>query len=214
MLAARSAEKLREVEVELKAESTETFVAEMDLSDNESITNAVSKTINEFGPIDILVNNAGVTKDGLAVRMKRADWESVLQTNLSGTFYVTQQVLPGMMKERWGRVINISSVVGEMGNPGQANYVASKAGLIGLTKSLALELGGRNITVNAIAPGFIETDMTHGLSEELKQKMIERTALRRMGSADDIAHAVCFLASEQAGFITGHVLDVNGGIYM
>lgn len=200
--------------MELKTESAETFVTELDLASHESITAGMGKAIKEFGVVDILVNNAGITKDGLAVRMKQGDWENVLQTNLSGTFYVTQQVLPGMMKERWGRVINISSVVGEMGNPGQANYVASKAGLIGLTKSLALELGSRNITVNAIAPGFIETDMTHGLSEELKQKMIERTALRRMGTADDIANGVRFLASEEAGFITGHVLDVNGGIYM
>jgi 3-oxoacyl-[acyl-carrier protein] reductase len=178
------------------------------------IAAAVSKAAKEFGRIDILVNNAGVTKDGLAVRMKPADWEMVLQTNLSGAFYVTQQVLPGMMRERWGRVVNISSVVGEMGNPGQANYVASKAGLIGLTKSLAQELGSRNITVNAVAPGFIETDMTHGLTPELKQKMLDQTPLRRIGTPQDVAGAVKFLVSEDAGFITGHVLDVNGGIYM
>src|SRR5581483_5518111 len=161
-----------------------------------------------------LVNNAGVTKDGLAVRMKPADWDTVLQTNLSGAFFVTQQVLPGMMRERWGRIVNISSVVGEMGNPGQANYVASKAALIGLTKSLAQELGSRNITVNAVAPGFIETDMTHGLTAELKQRMLDQTPLRRMGTPQDIAGAVKFLVSDDASFITGHVLDVNGGIYM
>jgi len=138
----------------------------------------------------------------------------VLQTNLSGPFYAIQQVLPGMMRERWGRIVNISSVVGEMGNPGQANYVSSKAGLIGLTKSLAREVGSRNITVNAVAPGFIATDMTHGLSDELKQKMIGETPLKRMGAPEDVASAVKFLASEEAGFITGHVLDVNGGIYM
>ena len=155
-----------------------------------------------------------MTKDGLAVRMKKADWEGVLNTNLSGSFYAIQQVLPGMMRERWGRIVNISSVVGERGNPGQANYVASKAGLIGLTKSLAQEVGSRNITVNAVAPGFIGTEMTHGLSEELKQRMIAETPLRRMGSPEDIAAAVKFLVSEEAGFITGHVLDVNGGIYM
>lgn len=213
-LAARSLEKLEEVATELKAQGAETYTATIDLSSHESITATVAKVSKEFGAVDILVNNAGITKDGLALRMKPADWEGVLATNLTGSFYVTQQVLSSMMKERWGRIINISSVVGEMGNPGQANYVASKAGLIGLTKSLALELGSRNITVNAIAPGFIETDMTHGLNDELKAKMIERTALRRMGTADDIANAVKFLASDEASFITGHVLDVNGGIYM
>jgi 3-oxoacyl-[acyl-carrier protein] reductase len=146
--------------------------------------------------------------------MKQMDWESVLATNLSGSFYAIQQVLQGMMRERWGRIVNISSVVGEKGNPGQANYVASKAGLIGLTKSLAIEVGSRNITVNAVAPGFIQTDMTHDLSEELRNKMVEATPLRRMGTAEEIAWAVKFLVSEEAAFITGHVLDVNGGIYM
>jgi 3-oxoacyl-[acyl-carrier protein] reductase len=213
-LAARSMEKLQEVANEILTAGGEVFVLELDLMNREMIAAAVSKAAKEFGRIDILVNNAGVTKDGLAVRMKPADWEMVLQTNLSGAFYVTQQVLPGMMRERWGRVVNISSVVGEMGNPGQANYVASKAGLIGLTKSLAQELGSRNITVNAVAPGFIETDMTHGLTPELKQKMLDQTPLRRIGTPQDVAGAVKFLVSEDAGFITGHVLDVNGGIYM
>ncbi len=138
----------------------------------------------------------------------------MLETNLSGAFFAIQQVLPGMMRERWGRIVNISSVVGEMGNPGQANYVASKAGLIGLTKSLAQEMGSRNITVNAVAPGFIETDMTHGLTPELKQKLLDQTPLKRMGRPEDVAAAVKFLVGEEAGFITGHVLDVNGGIYM
>jgi 3-oxoacyl-[acyl-carrier protein] reductase len=146
--------------------------------------------------------------------MKKDDWDTVLATNLTGAFLMSQQVLQGMMRERWGRIINISSVVGEMGNPGQANYVASKAGLIGLTKSLAQEMGSRNITVNAVAPGFIETDMTHGLSQELKDKMLANIPLRRMGKAEDVAGAVTFLASEAAAYITGHVLDVNGGIYM
>jgi 3-oxoacyl-[acyl-carrier protein] reductase len=186
----------------------------MDLASRESIAAGFKKAAQEFGRIDILVNNAGITKDGLAVRMKQADWETVLQTNLSGAFYAIQQVLPGMMRESWGRIVNVSSVVGETGNPGQANYVASKAGLIGLTKSLAREMGSRNITVNAVAPGFIETDMTHGLSADLKQKMIDETPLKRMGSAEEIAHAVRFLVSEEASFITGHVLDVNGGMYM
>jgi 3-oxoacyl-[acyl-carrier protein] reductase len=214
ILAARSVEKLHQVANELSVNGGETFVFELDLANRETIAESVSKASKEFGRIDILVNNAGVTKDGLAVRMKPTDWEGVLATNLSGAFYVTQQVLPGMMRERWGRVVNISSVVGEMGNPGQANYVASKAGLIGLTKALAKEMGSRNITVNAVAPGFIETDMTHGLTPELKQKMIDETPLRRIGTPQDIAAAVKFLVSEEAGFITGHVLDVNGGIYM
>ncbi len=214
ILAARSAEKLEEAAAAIRQSGAETFVVEVDLASHESIAMGFSKAAKEFGRIDILVNNAGITKDGLAVRMKQADWELVLQTNLSGSFYATQQVLPGMMRERWGRVVNIASVVGEMGNPGQANYVASKAGLIGLTKSLAQEVGSRNITINAVAPGFIGTDMTLGLSDELKQKMIGNTPLKRMGTPEDVAGAVKFLVSEEAGFITGHVLDVNGGIYM
>jgi 3-oxoacyl-[acyl-carrier protein] reductase len=211
VLAARSAEKLAEVAKEIGAEA---FVLEMDLANRDSITTGMARAAKEFGRIDVLVNNAGIAKDGLAVRMKQADWEAVLGTNLSGAFYAIQQVLQGMMRERWGRIINISSVVGEMGNPGQANYVASKAGLIGLTKSLAQEVGSRNITVNAVAPGFIGTDMTSELSDELKQKMIDNTPLRRMGVPEDVAAAVKFLASDEAAFITGHVLDVNGGIYM
>jgi 3-oxoacyl-[acyl-carrier protein] reductase len=214
VLAARSLDKLEETAAEVRAAGAEAYVVGVDLASSESIAAAFKRAASELGRIDILVNNAGMTKDGLAVRMKQADWEAVLQTNLSGAFYAIQQVLQGMMRERWGRIVNISSVVGEMGNPGQANYVASKAGLIGLTKSLAQELGSRNITVNAVAPGFIETDMTHGLTPELKQKMIDNTPLRRMGSPEDVASAVKFLASDEASFITGHVLDVNGGIYM
>lgn len=214
VLAARSSEKLQETASEIRERGVEAFVIQIDLASQESIAAGFSKASKEFGRIDILVNNAGITKDGLAVRMKPADWEIVLQTNLSGSFYAVQQVLPGMMRERWGRIVNISSVVGEMGNPGQANYVASKAGLIGLTKSLAREVGSRNITVNAVAPGFVGTDMTHGLSDELKQKMIDETPLKRMGTPEDIAAAVKFLVSDDAAFVTGHVLDVNGGIYM
>jgi 3-oxoacyl-[acyl-carrier protein] reductase len=214
VVAARSVERLEETASAVRVAGSEAFVVEIDLSEAESIANGISKAVKEFGRIDILVNNAGITKDGLAVRMKQADWEIVLQTNLSGSFYAIQQVLPGMMRERWGRIVNISSVVGEMGNPGQANYVASKAGLIGLTKSLAQEVGSRNITVNAVAPGFIETDMTHDLRDELKQKLLGETPLRRMGTPLDIASAIKFLVSDDASFITGHVLDVNGGIYM
>jgi len=214
IVTARNVEKLEETASEIRDAGGEAYVIAMDLSSSESITAAIGTAAKDFGRIDILVNNAGITKDGLAVRMKAADWEQVLRTNLTGAFIAIQQVLQGMMRERWGRIVNISSVVGEMGNAGQANYVASKAGLIGLTKALAHEVGSRNITVNAVAPGFIETDMTHVLSQELKDKMVANTPLKRMGSAEDIAHAVKFLVSDEAAFITGHVLDVNGGIYM
>jgi 3-oxoacyl-[acyl-carrier protein] reductase len=213
-IAARSLDNLQDTAAAISSAGAEAYSVAIDVSDSASIKAGFEKTAAEFGRIDVLINNAGVTKDGLAVRMKEADWRTVLDTNLSGAFFAIQQVLPAMMRERWGRIVNISSVVGEMGNAGQANYVASKAGLIGLTKSLAQELGARNITVNAVAPGFIETDMTGGLSDELKQKMLANTPLRRMGTPDDIAHAVRFLVSEEASFITGHVLDVNGGIYM
>ena len=213
-VAARNTEQLEQLAGQIRGQGREAFVVPLDLANPESIKEAAGRVAKEFGPILILVNNAGITKDGLALRMKKDDWDTVLATNLTGAFLMSQQVLQGMMRERWGRIINISSVVGEMGNPGQANYVASKAGLIGLTKSLAQEMGSRNITVNAVAPGFIETDMTHGLSQELKDKMLANIPLRRMGKAEDVAGAVTFLASEAAAYITGHVLDVNGGIYM
>ena len=213
-LAARNIAQLEELAEQIRSKGREAFAVGLDLASPDSIKEAVGKASKDFGRIDILVNNAGVTKDGLALRMKKDDWDLVINTNLTGTFLVCQQVLPGMMRERWGRIINISSVVGEMGNPGQANYVASKAGLIGLTKSLAQEMGSRNITVNAIAPGFIETDMTHGLSQELKDKMLANIPLKRLGQADDVASAVVFLASDGAAYISGHVLDVNGGLYM
>ena len=182
----------------------------IDLASPESIKEAFAKA----GKIDILVNNAGITKDGLAMRMKKEDWDAVLATNLTGAFLAIQQVLPSMLKERWGRIINISSIVGETGNPGQSNYVASKAGLIGLTKSLAQEIASRTVTVNAVAPGFIETDMTAVLSDEVKNTLLAHIPLKRFGTVDDVAAAVRFLASDEAGYITGHVLDVNGGMYM
>ncbi|MBV9296940.1 MAG: 3-oxoacyl-[acyl-carrier-protein] reductase [Acidobacteriaceae bacterium] len=214
ILAARSVERLEETASLIRDAGGEAFVTAIDLASHGSIASNVSTAAKEFGRIDILVNNAGITKDGLAVRMKPEDWRSVLETNLSGSFFAIQQVLPGMMRERWGRIVNISSVVGEMGNAGQANYAASKAGLIGLTKSLAREIGSRNITVNAVSPGFIETDMTRDMSADLRQKMIDQTPLKRMGTPEDVAAAVRFLASDEASFITGHVLEVNGGIYM
>ena len=186
----------------------------LDLRSVDSIKAAFGRAVKEKGRVDVLVNNAGVTRDGLAVRMKHADWDVVLKTNLEGAFLAIQQVLPGMMRNRWGRIINISSVVGQAGGPGQVNYAASKAGLIGMSKSLAQELGSRAITVNVVAPGYIATDMTKDLAEERKQKIMAAIPLERMGTPEDIAAAVKFLASEEAGYITGQVLAVNGGMYM
>ena len=214
MVAARSRDKLEQVAAEIRGAGGHAFVVELDLASEESIHAAFAAAAQQAGPITILVNNAAVTRDTLALRMKRVDWDGVLQTNLTGAFLCIQQVLPAMMRERWGRIINISSVVGQTGNPGQANYVASKAGLIGLTKSIAQEMASRNITANVIAPGFIETDMTSSLSQEIKDAMLGRIPLRRFGKPDDVAAAVRFLASEEAAYITGHVLDVNGGLYM
>jgi 3-oxoacyl-[acyl-carrier protein] reductase len=206
ILAARNIEKLKAAVAEVPGSSW----VQIDMASAESVKEAFAKA----GKIDILVNNAAITKDGLALRMKKDDWDAVLSTNLTGAFLAIQQVMQGMMKERWGRIINISSIVGETGNPGQANYVASKAGLIGLTKSLAQEIASRNITVNAIAPGFIDTDMTAALSDQLKENMLAHIPLKRFGKPEDVAAAVKFLASEEAGYITGAVLNVNGGMYM
>jgi 3-oxoacyl-[acyl-carrier protein] reductase len=214
VLAARNLDKLEEAAAEIRASGGEALVVTIDLSSPESIQESIKKAIAEAGPIHILVNNAGVTKDGLSMRMKLEDFTSVIQTNLTGAFLCAQGVMPGMMKERWGRIINIASVVGEMGNAGQANYVSSKAGLIGLTKSLAQELASRNITVNAVTPGFIETDMTAVLSDEVKEKMLNVIPLKRFGKPEDIAAAVAFLAGETSSYITGNVLKVNGGMYM
>ncbi|HTR35655.1 MAG TPA: 3-oxoacyl-[acyl-carrier-protein] reductase [Bryobacteraceae bacterium] len=213
-VAARNAKLLDELAAEIRAAGHEAYAVTINMADAASIKETFAKTAKEFGPVSILVNNAGITRDGLALRMKKEDWDEVIGTNLTGSFLAIQQVLQHMLRDRWGRIINISSVVGEMGNPGQANYVASKAGIIGLTKAIAQEMGSRNITVNAVAPGFIETDMTQGLSQELKDNMIGHVALKRIGRAEDVAAAVRFLASEEAGYITGHVLNVNGGLYM
>jgi len=199
---------------EIRAGGGEAMTLNLDISSQESVKEGFGQVLAEKGRVDVLVNNAGITRDGLAVRMKPADWDLVLNINLHGAFFATQQALPGMMKNRWGRIVNISSVVGQAGSPGQANYAASKAGLIGLTKALAQEVGSRGITVNAIAPGYIDTDMTKGLPEELKQKMLAGVPLGRMGLPQDIANAVKFLVSEEASYITGHVLAVNGGMYM
>ncbi len=213
-LAARQVDKLEEVAAEIRAGGGEAFVAPMDLSSHDSIKEAFAVVAKNFGAINILVNNAAVTRDGLAMRMKPGDWDTVIQTNLSGTFFCIQQVLSPMVKERWGRIVNVSSVVGEAGNAGQVNYVASKAGVIGLTKALAQELASRTITVNAVAPGFIETDMTAVLKDDVKTAVLGSIPLKRFGKAEDVAAAVKFLCSEEASYITGHVLDVNGGMYM
>ena len=186
----------------------------LDLSNEDSIKECAKAVIAQLGRVEILVNNAGITRDILTLRMKKKDWDDVLSTNLTGAFLMTQAVMQSMLKARWGRVINITSVVGEMGQAGQANYAASKAGLIGLTKSLARELASRTITVNAVAPGYIETAMTAVLTEEQRTAMTSQIPLARAGTDRDIAAAVAFLASEEAGYITGHTLDVNGGMYM
>ena len=185
-----------------------------DIENEDQIKSTFKSILREFGKIDILVNNAGITRDQLVMRMKRADWDSVLNTNLTSAYLCTQQVTSSMLKQRWGRIINIASIFGQMGQAGQANYSASKAGLIGLTMAVARELGSRNITCNAVAPGFIETAMTAELPEELKQSALKMIPVGRIGSPDDVANCVAFLASEGASYITGHVLNVNGGMLM
>jgi 3-oxoacyl-[acyl-carrier protein] reductase len=213
-LAARNETKLNEAAAEIATLGGAAAVFALDLSGEESIKACAKAAIAHFGSIEILVNNAGITRDTLVLRMKRADWDDVIQTNLTGAFLMTQALLSPMLKARWGRIINISSVVGETGQAGQANYAASKAGLIGLTKSLARELASRNITANAVAPGYIETAMTAVLDEKQREAMLAHIPLGRAGTDADIANAVRFLASDDAAYITGHVLDVNGGMYM
>ena len=214
VVASNEPENNEKVAGEIRGGGGEALVLYLDLSSADSIKEAFGTALKEAGRVDILVNNAGITKDGLAMRMKPEDWDLVLGINLRGAFLAAQQVLPGMVRERWGRIINIASVVGQAGNAGQANYVSSKAGIIGLTKALAQEVASRNITVNAVAPGFIETDMTARLPQEVKDRMLATIALKRFGQPDDVAAAVKFLASDQAAYITGHVLNVNGGMYM
>lgn len=213
-IAARNQEKLNELASEIGNLGGKAVAYALDVTDEEQIKSAVKAAIAQFGKIDILVNNAGITRDQLIMRMKRADWDAVLQTNLTSAYLCTQAVTSSMLKQRWGRIINISSVFGEMGQAGQANYSASKAGLIGLTMAVARELGSRNITCNAVAPGFIETAMTEVLGEDFKQNAAKQIPLGRVGTVDDVAHAVAFLASDEASYITGHVLNVNGGMLM
>ena len=214
VVASFEVEKNEEVAGEIRAAGGNAMTSNLNLTSLDSIKSSFAEAYRHFGRIDVLVNNAGITKDGLAMRMKPEDWNLVLQINLSGAFLASQQVLPAMVKQRSGRIINIASVVGQVGNAGQANYVSSKAGIIGLTKSLAQEVASRNITVNAVAPGFIETDMTAVLPQEVREKMLAAIPLKRMGRPEDVAAAVRFLASDDAAYITGHVINVNGGMYM
>ncbi len=213
-LAARNAEKLAEVAAEIAAAGGTAHAFVLDIADEDSIKACAKAVVAHFGKLEILVNNAGITRDVLALRMKRKDWDDVLLTNLTGAFLMTQAAISPMLKAKWGRVINITSVVGETGQAGQANYAASKAGMIGMTKALARELAGRSITVNAVAPGYIETAMTGVLTDEQKATMTVHVPMQRVGTVEEVAHAVAFLASEGAGYVTGHTLDVNGGMYM
>jgi 3-oxoacyl-[acyl-carrier protein] reductase len=213
-VAARNQEKLNELVAEITAAGGQAAAFALDVADEEQVKAITKTVIAQFGKIDILVNNAGITRDQLVMRMKRADWDAVLQTNLTSAYLCIQSVIPSMLKQRWGRIINITSVFGQMGQAGQANYSASKAGLIGLTMAIAREVGSRNITSNAVAPGFIETAMTAVLSDEFKQAAVKQIPLARVGTSEDVAGAVAFLASDDAAYITGHVLSVNGGMLM
>lgn len=213
-LAARNSEKLSQVETEIASAGGQAASFAMDVAQEEQVKTGIKAALERFGKIDILVNNAGITRDQLVMRMKRADWNAVLDTNLTGPYLCIQQVIGSMMKQRWGRIINITSIFGEMGQAGQANYAASKAGLIGLTMAVAREVASRNITVNAVAPGWIDTAMTEVLSPELRESMAKAIPLGRAGTDQEVAHAVCFLASPGSAYITGHVLDVNGGMLM
>ncbi len=213
-LAARNQEKLNVLVREITGAGGKAAAFTLDVSDEAQIKSACEAAITQFGKIDILVNNAGITRDQLVIRMKRSDWDAVLSTNLTSAYLCIQQVIGSMLKQRWGRIINIASVFGQMGQAGQVNYAASKAGLIGLTMAIAREVGSRTITCNAVAPGFIETAMTTGLGDEFRQNAVKQIPLGRVGSPQDVANAVAYLASEEASYITGHVLNVNGGLLM
>jgi 3-oxoacyl-[acyl-carrier protein] reductase len=213
-IAARNTEKLASLAAEITAAGGEALSVPIDVADAAQVKTGFQQLLAKFGKLDILVNNAAITRDTLALRMKLEDWDAVLRTNLTGAHLCIQQALGAMLKQRAGRIINITSVVAETGNAGQANYVASKAGLIGLTRAIAVEVASRNITVNAIAPGFISTPMTDPLSQEIKDKMKSMIPLGRFGTDRDVAAAIVFLASDEAGYITGQVLDVNGGLHM
>ena len=214
VLAARNAEKLQSLAEEIDATHGAALAIQMDVGDAQQVKAGFRQALERFGRLDILVNNAAITRDGLALRMKAEDWDAVLRTNLTGAYYCIQQALAPMVRQRSGRIINVTSVVAETGNAGQANYVAAKAGLIGLTRAIAVEVASRNITVNAVAPGFIVSPMTDPLPENVKQELLARIPLGRMGQDAEVAAAIVFLASDEAAYITGHVLDVNGGMRM
>jgi 3-oxoacyl-[acyl-carrier protein] reductase len=214
VLAARSEDRLKELAARIDAGGGCARPLALDVSRPETFAERLKQLPEDFAAVDVLVNNAGITADNLLARMSLEDWERVLRTNLTGAYALTRELLRGMMKRRWGRIVNVSSVVGLMGNAGQANYAAAKAGLIGLTKSLARELGSRNITVNAVAPGYVETAMTADLPEASREDLSRAIALKRLGTVDDVAWAVLYLASEEAGYVTGHVLNVSGGLYI
>lgn len=209
-----SVDKANEVVEEIKSLGRDAFAIQANVADSESVNSMIKEVINTFSSLDILVNNAGITRDNLIMRMKEEDWDAVVNTNLKGVFNTTKAVTRQMMKQRAGRIINIASIVGVSGNPGQANYVAAKAGVIGLTKSTAKELAARNITVNAVAPGFIETDMTDKLPEDVKGEMLKQIPLTRFGSPQDVAAVVKFLASDESGYLTGQTIHVDGGMVM
>jgi 3-oxoacyl-[acyl-carrier protein] reductase len=211
---AGSEAKANEVVDEIKTLGRDAFTVKCNVADSQDVIDMVKATVDRFGRLDILVNNAGITRDNLLMRMKEEEWDDVINTNLKGVFLCTKAVTRQMMKQRVGRIINIASVVGVSGNPGQANYVAAKAGVIGLTKTTAKELASRNITVNAIAPGFITTDMTDQLSEEVKVEMLKQIPLARLGEPKDIAKITAFIASDDSSYITGQTLNVNGGMVM
>jgi 3-oxoacyl-[acyl-carrier protein] reductase len=213
-LAARNESKLAEAASEIAAAGGKAEVFALDVASEDSIKSGAKAILEKLGKVEILVNNAGITRDGLVLRMKRPDWDDVLATNLTGAFLLTQALLSQMTRNRWGRIVNITSVVGETGQAGQVNYAASKAGLIGMTRALAREVGSRNITVNAVAPGYIETPMTAVLDQKLRDAMLAGIPLGRAGTDAEIAQCVAFLASDAAAYITGHVLDVNGGMFM
>jgi 3-oxoacyl-[acyl-carrier protein] reductase len=206
--------KLEETEAEIKQLGVDAASFLMNVADEESVKAAVKAILERVGKVEILVNNAGITRDNLMLRMSRAEWDSVIAINLTGNFLVTQALLSQMLRNRWGRIVNVSSVVGRIGQAGQINYASSKAGVIGFTKALAREVASRNITVNAVAPGYIETPMTQALSEKQREGLLAGVPLGRVGTAQDVALSVAFLASDDASYITGHILDVNGGMHM
>ncbi|MGB7435766.1 MAG: 3-oxoacyl-[acyl-carrier-protein] reductase [Candidatus Acidiferrum sp.] len=214
VVAARNEEKLTTLAEEIASKGCVAYALKMDVADADQVKAVFKSVLERFGRLDILVNNAAITRDGLAMRMKQEDWDAVIRTNLTGAHLCIQQALPTMMRARTGRIINIASVVAQMGNAGQANYVAAKGGLIALTKAIAIEMASRSVTVNAVAPGFIESPMTDVLPDKVKEELKARIPLGRMGTPHDVAAAIVFLASDEAAYITGHVLDVNGGLYL